>query len=57
MFRHMIHGIIIVAEVTTQAAICDAQAETWLLAGTLATLLVSAIALARDCSADLFSPQ
>lgn len=56
MLRHMIHGTIVVAEITTHAAISDTQAATWLLAGTIATLLISAYSLARDCSADLFAP-
>lgn len=56
MFRHMIHGAILLAEFTAHAAISDRQAETWLLAGTAATLLVSAVALAGNCSADLFAP-
>ena len=56
MLRHMIHAGIVMGEIATQAAISDQQAEAWLLAATVVTILISAFALARDCSADLFSP-
>lgn len=55
MLRYMIHATVIAADVTTQVAISDHR-EGWLMAVTLGTMLISALSLARDCSARLFSP-
>lgn len=56
MVRYMIYGTIFVADVTTRTMINDQPAETRLPVGSVATLLISAFALAGEGSADPFSP-